>query len=513
MPADLSHNSFQLSSAGGNIFIVNDQEILTSATSTSVVDKLSYGSGNYLFPESETFLATPLASQSLERKATASSTAIDLAIGSEKWQGNGYDTDDNQNDFVLQNDPTPQNSLSLTEPRDSLPVLDDSAYWPVFQKNAKRQAWGESGNGSYIFKKLIDLSASGVSDFSPPAISHDKIFIGADSGLYAFDLKGHQLWFLPAEEIKTAPLLSQEGIVYVQSSKALYSIDNSGILRWKYPLSSSPEESSLNIDKNGIIYATVAGKLYAFYPDGKIKWSFDISQAPLSKSFEGKIGSLAIDNEKEKIYLNIGQSLYTLNLNGNLLWDFQANWDNSTTTPLYFSSPSIGNNGLVYFSAFNDSGEFTGTYALNPDGTIEWFNQDNYIPDEALSPALGIDGNLYFSGQETASSTPGSELGLLPSAPKIFALDSFIGEKQWKYDLPSSDVSSPIVTNHNVFLTSGNELLAFDLDGNLKWTKEISDAASLSSGFGALGPLGNLYFTAGAKLYRYENLDLHYSEE
>jgi hypothetical protein len=512
VPADLSHNSFQLSSAGGSVFVVNGQEILTSATSTSIVDKLSYGTGGYLFPEGKIFLPAPLASQSLERKANASSTAFDLATGNKKWQGNGYDTDNNKNDFILQNDPTPQNSSSLTEPRDFLPAIDDSAYWPMSQKNAKRQAWGEAGDGSYIFKKLIDLSASGVSDFSPPAISHNKIFLGANNGLYSFDLKGHQLWFLPTEEIKTAPLLTQEGIIYAQSSKALYSISDNGFLRWKYLLDSGLKESSLNIDKNGIIYITAAGKLYAFYPDGKIKWSFDISQPPLAKSFEGKIGSVAIDNEREKIYLNIGQDLYALNLNGALLWDFQANSENSTSTPSYFSSPSVGNNGLVYVSAFNDSGEPAGTYALNPDGTSEWFNPEDYIADEALSPAVGIDGVLYFSGQNIASSAPGSEPDLLPGARKIFALDSFTGEKQWEQDLPDSNISSPVVTNHNVFVTSGNELFAFDLEGNLKWSKEISDNVSLSAGFGALGPLGNLYFTAGAKLYRYENFDLHYSE-
>lgn len=55
--------------------------------------------------------------QSLERKADADSTAVSLAIGgADEYLGNGYDTDNNSADFILQDSPNPQNSKSPAEP-------------------------------------------------------------------------------------------------------------------------------------------------------------------------------------------------------------------------------------------------------------------------------------------------------------------------------------------------------------------------------------------------------------
>lgn len=54
--------------------------------------------------------------QSIERKALATSTAELLFDGEHQFLGNGYDTDNNADDFVIQNTPNPQNSLMDKEP-------------------------------------------------------------------------------------------------------------------------------------------------------------------------------------------------------------------------------------------------------------------------------------------------------------------------------------------------------------------------------------------------------------
>jgi hypothetical protein len=59
--------------------------------------------------------ATPSAGQSLIRKATADSTALTLAFGgSEFGFGNGFDTDNNANDFVILSISDPRNSASAS---------------------------------------------------------------------------------------------------------------------------------------------------------------------------------------------------------------------------------------------------------------------------------------------------------------------------------------------------------------------------------------------------------------
>jgi len=112
---------FHSAASGGTIFLANTHDELTdnTATSTTVIDRLAYGSGSYLFPEGTVYPAAPATSQSLERKANATSTADSMAIGAEKLSGNSYDSDNNSNDFVLRTSPAPQNSISSGEPSSS----------------------------------------------------------------------------------------------------------------------------------------------------------------------------------------------------------------------------------------------------------------------------------------------------------------------------------------------------------------------------------------------------------
>lgn len=116
---DMTHDSFSFSGVGGTVFLVNNQEFLTaSATFENVVDRLAYGAGSYLYPETAEFVPAPAAKQSLERKNSQNASAQSLNSGEDKYQGNAFDTDDNSVDFVLQANPCPQNSQSLPEPRE-----------------------------------------------------------------------------------------------------------------------------------------------------------------------------------------------------------------------------------------------------------------------------------------------------------------------------------------------------------------------------------------------------------
>ncbi|MEA3463758.1 MAG: Ig-like domain-containing protein [Patescibacteria group bacterium] len=78
------------------------------------IDKVGWGTAEN--PEG-TAIAAHSAGQSLERKAFGDSKANDMATGGmDEGMGNGWDTDNNSFDFVVQASPNPQNSSSTEQP-------------------------------------------------------------------------------------------------------------------------------------------------------------------------------------------------------------------------------------------------------------------------------------------------------------------------------------------------------------------------------------------------------------
>lgn len=82
----------------------------------AIVDALNWSSNPNALSEGTTMTAPTTDGQSMERKALSTSTVSSMAIGgSDEFKGNGYDTDNNSNDFVLRLVSQPQNSASPAE--------------------------------------------------------------------------------------------------------------------------------------------------------------------------------------------------------------------------------------------------------------------------------------------------------------------------------------------------------------------------------------------------------------
>lgn len=78
-----------------------------------LVDKVGTGEAD----DSETTTTTsPETGASIERKANQNSTTDSMTDGSDKLKGNGYDTDNNENDFISRTTSEPQNSLITETP-------------------------------------------------------------------------------------------------------------------------------------------------------------------------------------------------------------------------------------------------------------------------------------------------------------------------------------------------------------------------------------------------------------
>lgn len=90
----------------------NNTVILYDATG-QIVDKVGFGSTTDFEGEA---LVNPSAKKSVERKAKAESTTETMAEGgTDYFLGNAEDTDNNKNDFILRDNPEPQNTSSEPE--------------------------------------------------------------------------------------------------------------------------------------------------------------------------------------------------------------------------------------------------------------------------------------------------------------------------------------------------------------------------------------------------------------
>ena len=103
---DLTYSTTQRLAANNTIILYSDAGI-------TIVDKVGFGTAA---DKEESTITNPPTNQSLERKASEFSTPATLSAGGmEESSGNGYDSGNNANDFVIQTTPNPQNSSSPTE--------------------------------------------------------------------------------------------------------------------------------------------------------------------------------------------------------------------------------------------------------------------------------------------------------------------------------------------------------------------------------------------------------------
>ncbi len=127
LPTPDAIGTLTLSGTTGKVILSNSNVLLTGAnpSTAAVVDKVGFG------PTATGFETAPTPAisntTSIERKASATSTAATLAIGgAEEFNGNGYDTDNNSTDFVV-TAPNPQNS-TIKEPTGANHVVISEVY-------------------------------------------------------------------------------------------------------------------------------------------------------------------------------------------------------------------------------------------------------------------------------------------------------------------------------------------------------------------------------------------------
>ncbi|UCG69155.1 MAG: PQQ-binding-like beta-propeller repeat protein, partial [Thermoplasmata archaeon] len=165
-----------------------------------------------------------------------------------------------------------------------------------------------------------------------------------------------------------------------------------------------------------------------------------------------------------------GLSLYdTSDIDGVLKWSYDA-------SSSIYSSPAIGIDGTLYFGTY--SGDLI---AINPDGTEKW----SYATGGPIysSPAITSNGTILIGSNDNRLHTVNPD-----------------GSPKWTYMASDNIYSSPVIGYDGTiyFGSYDGTLYALNPDGNLKWSTLLSDKMTSSA---ALGVDDTIYIGSGVSLY------------
>jgi len=206
-----------------------------------------------------------------------------------------------------------------------------------------------------------------------------------DSYLYCLKPDGNLNWkFKVDSAITSSPVISKNNVVFVTTLNRFYSVSSSGISLWNNTEEGIPygSNNSPAIGEDGVVYLSVNHKypdiqpgLYAFNSNGTIKWSAPLS-APLLSS--PTIGDNGI------IYLPTGPTADGISYLRAIKPDGTIQWSYPLGDKAHLSTAGVALDGTIYVGCADYY-----FYAINPDGTLKW----RYLFTSSLNGSiLAIDG-------------------------------------------------------------------------------------------------------------------------
>ena len=169
-----------------------------------------------------------------------------------------------------------------------------------------------------------------------------------------------------------------------------------------------------------------------------------------------------------------GQSPYTVPDSVTLIWKFQTNGEVT-------SSPSIGSDGTIYFTA-EDEPYGTILYALYPSGSLKWsYKLNDDISPTKSTPSIALDGTVYVGASYKS-----------PDAC-LFAINKS-GNLKWKLrvgDIGDNVDSSPAIgPDGTIYIGSDSDTLyAVNPNGKIKWRYGTGHWIRTSPAIGADGTI------------------------
>lgn len=229
--------------------------------------------------------------------------------------------------------------------------------------------------------------------YGPPVMSPEgTLYVGAaDYYLYAISPNGTIQWNYYVGYSNICPALDTKGNIYFTAhySGYLYCLNPNGMLRWTFKIYSDTYDAPL-ISDDGTIYVTTGSYVYAINSDGTLKWQtfIDIIGYGPSLSPDGTI-----------VYSSMGKDVFGLDpVDGHIQWQYQLNFN-----PTDKSRPAISSDGIIFFAYTDESGYNVYLSALNPDGSLKWttsVTSDIYPYHTAHvgpMPSIAADGTVYVT--------------------------------------------------------------------------------------------------------------------
>jgi endonuclease/exonuclease/phosphatase family metal-dependent hydrolase len=117
LPTPDAIGTIAMSGTAGKVALCNTTTALSGSnpTGTAIIDLVGFGATANGFEGAAS--AAPSNTTSIERKANATSNATSMGVGGiDELLGNGQDSNNNLNDFIVRSSPQPQNTSSSVEP-------------------------------------------------------------------------------------------------------------------------------------------------------------------------------------------------------------------------------------------------------------------------------------------------------------------------------------------------------------------------------------------------------------
>jgi len=224
---------------------------------------------------------------------------------------------------------------------------------------------------------------------------------------------------------------------------------DSGCVKWKFETERIACSSVTISSDNKVHIACEDGILYTLDLDGKLIWSVDANSPLLSSPSVGPDGTLYVGSEDGKLRA-IGED-------GSLLWIYE-------TKGIIHSSPAISADGKIYFGSQDGI-----LYTLDLNGNKLWSFETNgpgEVPKGSIfaSPAIGDDGTVYIAGLYD---------------PNLYALDPNDGSIKWTCNFESRGwpFASPVIaqdgTIYQTLLYDSNLYAIDSSNGHILWSTDL----------------------------------------
>jgi len=501
--------------------VTQDNTIIIYDSQNKIVDKAGFGEASDF--EISAFPSNPGNSQSLERKVTYSSTPESLSAGADKFLGNGWDTDNNSADFVLQSAPNPQNSESFTEPRYAPGKINNfSASGMEGDSRAIKLIWSAPRGANGANKDLIydirfseseitseNFNSANAAQNIPPVKNSGQsqeleIKDLALNKIYYFAIKTKDIAGLESainsisysflSAVSLSPWPSYKG-GNLRAGQSAYSGPESANLKWKYKTSGSVINSP-SVSEDGNIYlwsgesSEAYGNLISLADNqtaGSLNW-----KSPVSFYFEK---TPIIDAEGNIIvggFNTGGQSLLKINNKGKLQRVFGPPEYAAVYGPI-----AAKNSETDYFVVFNDGrisardGNFSQKWESSIMQGMEKKDYENNVIHIWGLPAEDSEGNIYIAAviQITKREPPRYEpvFDYEKSVYRLISFDS-AGNLRWIKDVSKikrpiayPEFLSPAIGQNTGYVSAQNNLYAFSLaDGAIQWTYSVGEEGGKS---------------------------------